>query len=93
MPKTNIYQHRYGGFYLKIGVALDTQTSQEVVIYKHLWPFEPKLFTRPLDQFNDPLRFKKVTFQKFKQASSTDRLVFQKAIEENKLNKTAIIGF
>lgn len=46
------YRHaKSGKFYQVIGVALHTETSQQMVIYKPLYETDHQFFVRPYDMF------------------------------------------
>lgn len=47
--KKGKYQHFKGGYYEVLGVALHSETMEEMVLYKHL--NEEKLWVRPKKMF------------------------------------------
>lgn len=51
------YQHQDGGIYLLCNVVTSATDLTEQAIYEHWWPFEYKVWTRPLSEFLDG-RFK-----------------------------------
>jgi len=63
------YQHYKGNFYEVIGVALDSESIQPVVMYKPLYASKVEYWVRPYEMFvgtvtmdgNEVPRFKKVS--------------------------------
>lgn len=45
--KSMLYSHQDGGLYEVLHYdALDTDSRENVIVYKHIWPFETKIYTR-----------------------------------------------
>lgn len=84
-----LLQHQYGGFYVFEGSALDTATGQTVAVYRHIWPFDMALYTRPFDEFMDG-RFRPVTQQDLNEAQAVGVEAFSALISLNKSAKRAI---
>ena len=45
------FQHVDGGLYRFVNYARSADTGGEVVVYEHLWPFEPGLWVRNRAEF------------------------------------------
>jgi hypothetical protein len=45
------FRHRDGGLYRFVAVARSADTTAEVVVYEHLWPFERGLWVRDRIEF------------------------------------------
>lgn len=45
------HQHYKGGYYKFIGVAIHTETNEDVVVYEHFWPNKKGLYVRPKKMF------------------------------------------
>ena len=66
--ETGTYQHYKGNKYEVIGIALDSENVQPLVIYKPLYESKVSLWARPYDMFMstvlingiDTARFKKI---------------------------------
>jgi len=50
--KTGIYQHYKGNYYQVIGIARNSETLEEVVVYQALYG-EKGLWVRPLSMFQE----------------------------------------
>ena len=68
--KAGTYRHtKSGNLYEVLGVALQTETEEQLVIYRPLYESEFELFARPYDMFMEQVeidgevkpRFEKVT--------------------------------
>lgn len=47
------YQHKYGGVYLFMYNAINKSNNDEnMVVYKHVYPFEEKIYVRNNEEFN-----------------------------------------
>lgn len=42
------YQHKHGGIYQVSNFAMHTTSKETLVIYAHIWPYESRLYARPL---------------------------------------------
>jgi hypothetical protein len=58
------YQHRYGGLYRFQCTAKSTVDKSDMIVYEHLYPFEPELWVRSAEEFYDG-RFKEITYEEF----------------------------
>ena len=62
-----VYQHFKGNYYYVVGVALDSETKERIVVYKPLYPrIDSELWVRPEKMFLEeiPERPDNVTGQK-----------------------------
>lgn len=80
-----IFRHIDGGYYQYEKSVLFADDQDELVIYKHLWPFEESHWARRYDEFAS--RFTPVTLEVFNEAKQTDRVFFQEKIEETRTNR------
>jgi hypothetical protein len=53
------YMHRDGGLYRYEGTSTSTVDGSEWVLYKHIWPFEPRRYHRPKHEWTGN-RFRQV---------------------------------
>lgn len=76
--KGEMFIHTDGGYYRFYSLAKSTQDQSPQVIYEHVWPFEPSVWSRPLDEWNS--RFTKVesTTQVFPERERYQELVSQR---------------
>ena len=50
--KIATHRHYKGGLYrLMYENVINTETSELMVIYQHVWPHEPKIYARPQSNF------------------------------------------
>ena len=56
------FQHQDGGIYRYEGTAVSSVDGSEWVIYKHIWPFEPKRYIRPIAEWDSP-RFRRLSIR------------------------------
>jgi len=54
MIENGIYRHFKGSLYEVMGVARDSETEQEMVVYRALYG-KHELWVRPLDMFNETI--------------------------------------
>lgn len=75
-PKpTGIFRHTDGGIYQVTAHGKHTTNGEEVVIYRHLWPFEQLTWVRPLVEWEG--RFTKLTEMEVNLAMLGDRIEAQ----------------
>lgn len=58
-PPSGLYRHTDGGMYEVIYGASSSEDKSRVVVYRHRWPFEPGVWTRPYSEWNS--RFTPIT--------------------------------
>lgn len=58
------YRHFKGNFYEVIGIALDSETLEEMVVYKALYGDE-KLWVRPKSMFEEYVEKDGIRFKRF----------------------------
>jgi hypothetical protein len=80
-----LFCHIDGGYYQYEKSVLFADDQDELVIYKHLWPFDESTWARRYNQFKD--KFTPITMEDFQKAKQIDREVLQKQIAENKSNR------
>jgi hypothetical protein len=77
-----LMRHMDGGYYQFEKSVLFADDQDELVIYKHLWPFEQSDWARRYSEFKD--RFTPITQEDFNTAISIDRETLQKQIEDTR---------
>lgn len=83
IPK-GYYRHRYGGLYSVVDVATSSVNGiDQIVIYRHEYPFERKLWARPLEEWTDD-RFTSLTPTQFMFYTYEDREELKVEIAANK---------
>ena len=81
--KSPYYQHKYGGVYLYLGKIINKTDDQELIHYKHIYPFEESEAVRSYYDFGES--FKNITEEEYhniKSSKSTEE--FQQQITEDK---------
>jgi hypothetical protein len=77
-PPTGLFRHTDGGIYEVLMGAQSSTDQSLVVVYKHRWPFDASIWTRPFREWD---RFQPITQQQFdKIAQSMDRQAMQQLI-------------
>lgn len=64
--ETGRYQHYKGNFYEVIGVALDSENVQPLVVYTPLYDTKVKLWARPYEMFMSSVVMNGVEVPRFK---------------------------
>jgi len=83
------YQHQDGGLYQVVDVATSTvDGTQQLVIYKHIYPFEQKLWARPLVEWT-PERFKPISDTSARMLQLQDQTDMQEWIAKRKAVRKA----
>ncbi len=49
----SFYLHKDGGLYKTLYIAASTVNLSEHVIYKHIYPFENAIWSRPIEEWTD----------------------------------------
>jgi len=80
-----LMRHVDGGYYQYEKSVLFADDQDELVIYKHLWPFEESDWARRYSEFKE--KFTPITLEDFNQAKQIDRETLQKQIAESKANR------
>ena len=63
-PPAGKYRHFKGGLYEVVGIALHSETQEEMVVYRPLYG-EGRLWVRPLNLFMDTVLLNGVTAPRF----------------------------
>jgi hypothetical protein len=50
--------HKHGGLYFTLYLAVDASTGEELIVYRHVYPFEAKVYVRPAAEWAE--RFKPI---------------------------------
>lgn len=84
-PKVNrYYKHKYGGIYRVIELAESVVDNSVWVVYNHVYPYEYKVWVRPLHEWTDD-RFSILTNDEYHSEIVKDRENFRAEIEQRKL--------
>lgn len=76
------FRHIDGGYYQFEKSVLFADDQDELVIYRHLWPFQESEWARRYNEFNE--KFTKITAEDFHLALQVDREVLQSQIEQTR---------
>jgi hypothetical protein len=80
-----LLRHIDGGYYQYEKSVLFADDQDELVIYKHLWPFDESEWARRYTEFKG--KFTPITLEDFNKAKKVDRQILQKQIEETRTNR------
>ncbi len=80
-----LLRHIDGGYYQFEKSVLFADDQDELVIYKHLWPFDESNWARRYDEFKG--KFTPITQEDFNKAKQIDRETLQRQIEETRTNR------
>lgn len=84
LEKGTIYRHRYGGIYQLEGVAKSSEDPTVLrVVYSHVYPFDPDMWTRPFEEFTDG-RFQEIDEAVLEATLAIDVDAYKKLIAANK---------
>lgn len=72
---TNYYRHVDGGIYRLLHCARHADDTSEVIVYEHLWPFEPGVWVRNAEEFR--MRFFSISAEECRQIMSEERAAYQ----------------
>lgn len=81
------YRHLDGGYYRFVSDAMSADTDSPVIIYEHLWPFEPGLWVRARADFL--ARFSPVEAAEVDAAFAGERSAAQAAVNAAKARRRA----
>ena len=84
---TRYFQHLDGGLYRLIAEAQHSDDLSKVVVYAHLWPFEPGVWVRPAAEFWQ--RFTPINADDVQQALQSNREAAQAAVTHAKQARRA----
>lgn len=92
LPKLNcsykpgqLFRHMDGGYYQYEKSVLFADDQGELIIYKHLWPFDESQWARRYQEFK--ARFTPITVEVFNEAKEIKREILQAQIEETRTNR------
>jgi hypothetical protein len=80
-----LLRHIDGGYYQYEKSVLFADDQDELVIYKHLWPFDESEWARRYTEFKE--KFTPITLEGFNKAKKVERETLQKQIEETRTNR------
>jgi hypothetical protein len=80
-----LLRHIDGGYYQYEKSVLFADDQDELVIYKHLWPFDESEWARRYTEFKE--KFTPITLEDFNKAKKVERETLQKQIEETRTNR------
>lgn len=82
MEPSRYYRHQDGGLYRSICVARHADDGSEVVVYEHLWPFEPGVWVRNKEAFLQ--RFRETSEAACREAMQQDQEQARQAVQQAK---------
>lgn len=82
-----VYRHTDGGIYRFVGMAKSSEDASDLVLYKHVWPFEVITWARPLSEWHS--RFTNLSAAEFQAAVAVDRKTCIAAITRSKAERKA----
>lgn len=82
-----LFRHQDGGYYQLVTCARHTNDLHPVVVYAHVWPFEPSTWVRPIQEWES--RFTRCTSAELSDAMLSDRAVAQAKITAAKAARRA----
>lgn len=82
-----LFRHIDGGYYEFEKSVLFADDQDELVIYKHLWPFEVSSWARRYNEFKD--KFTPITQEDLNAAKQIPREQLQKQIEDTRTARRA----
>lgn len=81
------FRHKYGGLYQFLAVYV-SPTDEVMAVYRHAWPFEPKLYERPLSEFAE--RFEPISEHAAEKDMAGDRTAAQARVAQAKTAGQAV---
>lgn len=72
---THYYRHVDGGLYRLLHRARHADDTSEVIVYEHLWPFEPGVWVRNAEEFR--MRFFPIGAEECRQIMTRERAEYQ----------------
>ncbi|KWT98015.1 MULTISPECIES: DUF1653 domain-containing protein [unclassified Variovorax] len=81
------FRHTDGGIYALTCFGKHTEDASNVVVYRHVWPFEPDTWVRPASEWLS--RFKHIPEAEVIKALKGDREAAQAAITAAKAKRRA----
>jgi hypothetical protein len=81
------FRHVDGGLYRFVAYARSADTAGEVVVYEHLWPFEPGLWVRERKEFE--ARFAPIDEPTVREALAGDQATAQAQVAAAKAVRRA----
>ncbi|QDQ25781.1 DUF1653 domain-containing protein [Chitinimonas arctica] len=81
------FRHTDGGLYRFVAHARSADTTGDVVVYEHLWPFTQGLWVRDRQEFES--RFSPIDAAEVENAMQGDRLAAQAAVDTAKATRRA----
>lgn len=85
--KGQLFLHQDGGFYKFDKVILSASDQSTLVVYEHLWPFEPSSWGRNIEEFE--ANFKPTTKEVYRASCDRVREEVQKEVQEHKAARRA----
>ncbi len=85
--KGQLFRHMDGGYYEYEKSVLFADDRDELVIYKHLWPFDESQWARRYDEFKE--RFTPISLEDLNKAKLVGREALQQQIEKTRTNRRA----
>ncbi|MBV1776492.1 DUF1653 domain-containing protein [Burkholderiaceae bacterium DAT-1] len=79
---SRFFRHIDGGYYRYVSLARHADDQSDVVVYEHLWPFNPGVWVRAAAEFHS--RFTEISAEQVDQALKGNREAAQEAVNQAK---------
>lgn len=89
-PALGCFRHNDGGLYQFLDNGRDSRDGSPVVIYKHLWPFEQGMWSRPQAEWAS--RFTPISEAEVLTAMQGDRVALQQSITASRNARKGLSG-
>ena len=82
-----LFRHADGGVYRFITTAKHAEDGTQMMVYHHIWPFEPDTWVRAADEW--PTRFTPMSQSELVEVTAGDRTDAQAAVTQAKATRRA----
>ena len=84
---SQLFRHADGGVYRFITTAKHAEDGTQMMVYHHIWPFEPDTWVRAADEW--PTRFTPMSQSELVEVTAGDRTDAQAAVTQAKATRRA----
>jgi hypothetical protein len=85
-----LFRHTDGGVYRFVTTARHADDGTQVMVYHHVWPFEPDTWVRAADEW--PSRFTPISQAELEKLLAGDRTDAQAAVTQAKATRRSVQG-
>lgn len=82
-----LFRHTDGGVYRFVSAARHAEDGTQMMVYHHVWPFEPDTWVRAADEW--PSQFRPMSQAELDEVLAGDRTDAQAAVTQAKANRRA----